>query len=102
MIPRMMDGLKPSQRKILYIVMKQKIDAKNKEAKVAQLGNLVAKETAYKHGEKSLQEATINMAQIFVGSNNVNLLYPSGQFGTRPTGGTDHASERYTYTFMEE
>lgn len=38
------------------------------------------------------------MAQDFVGSNNVNLLVPSGQFGTRMQGGKDHASHRYIFT----
>jgi DNA topoisomerase II len=39
------------------------------------------------------------MAQDFVGSNNVNLLVPSGQFGTRLIGGTDAASARYIFTY---
>lgn len=38
------------------------------------------------------------MAQNFVGSNNLNLLEPSGQFGTRLVGGTDAASPRYIFT----
>ena len=36
----------------------------------------------YHHGEASLQGAIINMAQNFVGSNNINVLMPNGQFGT--------------------
>jgi len=40
----------------------------------------------------------VNMAQDFVGSNNLNLLVPSGQFGTRLLGGKDAASSRYIYT----
>lgn len=40
------------------------------------------------------------MAQDFVGSNNVNLLTPSGQFGTRLEGGSDAASPRYIFTFL--
>lgn len=38
--------------------------------------------------------------QNFVGSNNVNILYPSGQFGTRLMGGKDAASERYVFTHL--
>ena len=38
------------------------------------------------------------MAQNFVGSNNLNLLVPSGQFGTRLMGGKDAASSRYIFT----
>lgn len=40
------------------------------------------------------------MAQDFVGSNNLNLLMPSGQFGTRLTGGDDAASPRYIFTHL--
>ena len=42
------------------------------------------------------------MAQTFVGSNNINLLTPSGQFGTRRMGGKDHASPRYIFTALEK
>ena len=38
------------------------------------------------------------MAQDFTGSNNINLLLPNGQFGTRMAGGKDSASERYIFT----
>lgn len=42
------------------------------------------------------------MAQNFVGSNNINLLEPSGQFGTRLQGGKDSASERYIFTRLNK
>ena len=42
--------------------------------------------------------AIINMAQDFIGSNNLNLLMPNGQFGTRLDGGKDAASPRYVFT----
>jgi DNA topoisomerase-2 len=38
------------------------------------------------------------MAQIYVGTNNINYLQPIGQFGTRNLGGKDAASARYIYT----
>ncbi len=83
--------------------------------KVAQLAGYVAEHTAYHHGEVSLHGTIINMAQDFVGSNNIPLLYPSGQFGTRHVrrfysfflvnpriyrlqGGKDAASARYIFT----
>ena len=50
------------------------------------------KHSAYHHGEASLNGAIVNMAQNFVGSNNINLLEPNGQFGTRLHGGDDSAS----------
>merc|ERR1719261_1452782 len=69
-----------------------------RDVKVAQLVGYVGEHSAYHHGEMSLSGTIINMAQDFVGSNNVNLLVPSGQFGTRIQGGSDHASARYIYT----
>lgn len=38
------------------------------------------------------------MAQTYVGSNNIALLHPAGQFGTRLLGGKDAASPRYIFT----
>jgi len=94
-IPNVVDGLKPSQRKVLYACFKRNL--KN-EIKVAQLAGYIAEQTAYHHGEASLHTTIIGMGQDFVGSNNVNLLTPSGQFGTRLTGGKDSASPRYIFT----
>jgi DNA topoisomerase II len=89
------DGLKPSQRKILYSCFKRNL---YKEIRVAQLAGYVSENAAYHHGEASLQGAIIGMAQDFVGSNNINLLKPNGQFGTRIMGGSDAASSRYIHT----
>lgn len=95
-IPDLVDGLKPSQRKILYAAFKRKLD--NEEIKVAQLSGYVSEHTGYHHGEASLQGAIINMAQNYCGSNNINQLYPSGNFGTRRLGGKDASSARYIFT----
>lgn len=46
----------------------------------------------------SLVETIVCMAQNYVGSNNVNILMPNGQFGSRNLGGKDHASARYIFT----
>lgn len=54
--------------------------------------------TDYHSGEASLHGAIIKMAQDFIGSNNINLLKPSGAFGSRLQGGEDHASPRYIFT----
>jgi DNA topoisomerase II len=62
----------------------------------------VAEHAAYHHGEMSLGATIINMAQNFVGSNNINLLMPIGQFGTRSQGGKDHASARYIFTNLNK
>ena len=89
------DGLKTSQRKILFSCFKRKLYS---EIRVAQLSGYVSEHAAYHHGEVSLQGAIIGMAQDFVGSNNINLLKPNGQFGTRIMGGADAASSRYIHT----
>jgi len=93
------DGLKPSQRKILYACFKRKL---YKEIRVAQLAGYVSENAAYHHGEVSLQGAIIGMAQDFIGSNNINLLEPNGQFGTRIMGGSDAASSRYIHTELNK
>lgn len=93
------DGLKPSQRKILYCAFKRKL---YKEIKVAQLSGYVSEHSAYHHGEASLQSTIIGLGQTFVGSNNINLLKPNGQFGTRLMGGADSASPRYIFTELNK
>ena len=87
------DGLKTSQRKILFLFKEKTIF----KIRVAQLAGYVSEHASYHHGEASLQGAIINMAQDFVGSNNINLLLPNGQFGTRIMGGADSASPRYIH-----
>ena len=94
-IPNAVDGLKISQRKVLYAAFKRRLTS---EIKVAQFSGYVSEHSAYHHGEASLNGAIVNMAQNFVGSNNMNLLEPNGQFGTRLQGGDDSASERYIFT----
>ena len=96
-IPNVMDGLKISLRKILYAAFKKRLTA---EIKVAQFSGYVSEQAAYHHGEQSLNEAIVGMAQNYVGSNNINLFEPCGQFGTRLQGGKDSASERYIYTHL--
>ncbi|XP_076228043.1 DNA topoisomerase 2 [Nomia melanderi] len=96
-IPNMIDGFKPGQRKVLYTCLKRN---DKREVKVAQLAGSVAEHSAYHHGEMSLMATIINLAQNFVGSNNINLLQPIGQFGTRLTGGKDAASPRYIFTML--
>lgn len=98
-IPNLMDGLKTSQRKILFAAFKKKLTT---EIKVAQFSGYVSEHSCYHHGEASLNGAIVGMAQNFVGSNNINLLVPSGQFGTRLQGGNDSASERYIFTYLSK
>lgn len=98
-IPSLVDGLKPSQRKIVFACIKRKLYS---EIKVSQLAGYVSEVSSYHHGEASLQDTIINLAQTFTGSNNMNLLEPVGQFGTRLLGGKDSSSPRYIFTHLSK
>ncbi len=98
-IPNLMDGLKTSLRKILYSAFKKNLTT---EIKVAQFSGYVSEQSGYHHGEASLNGAIVGMAQDYIGSNNINLLLPNGQFGTRLQGGKDSASERYIFTQLNQ
>ncbi len=111
-IPSVADGLKPGQRKVIWSCFKRNLKREIKvrqpptslpkpcshNVPVAQLVGYVSEPSAYHHGEASLLATIINLAQDYVGSNNMNLLLPNGQFGTRDQGGKDHAAARYIYT----
>jgi DNA topoisomerase-2 len=97
-IPNVMDGLKTSQRKILYAAFKRNL---TQEIRVAQFAGYVSEHTGYHHGEASLNETIVGMAQDFMGSNNIPWLVPQGQFGTRIQGGKDAASPRYIHTYLQ-
>lgn len=97
-IPSAVDGLKESQRKILFASI---LKVSTKEMKVAQLAAYIADRTEYTHGEQSLCQAIVKLAQDYPGSNNVPLLKPNGQFGSRQQNGADAASPRYIYTQLQ-
>ncbi|CAG8971259.1 hypothetical protein HYALB_00001425 [Hymenoscyphus albidus] len=94
-IPSVIDGFKPGQRKVMFACFKRNLV---RDMKVVELGGYVSENTAYHHGEASMHQTIIGLAQNFVGSNNVNCLEPSGNFGSRLAGGTDAASPRYIFT----
>ena len=98
-IPSVFDGLKPSLRKIMYCAFKRNLKT---EIKVAQLAGYVSEHGAYHHGEMSLNGAIVNLAQNYVGTNNINLLMPEGQFGSRLEGGKDSAAPRYIFTYLSK
>ena len=98
-IPNLMDGLKISLRKILFSAFKKNL---TQEIKVAQFSGYVSEHSGYHHGEASLNAAIVGLAQNYVGSNNINLFMPNGQFGTRLQGGKDSASERYIFTQLNK
>jgi len=94
-IAHVSDGLKPSQRKVIYACFSKNLTS---EMKVAQLAAYVSEKTSYHHGEVSLADTIVKLAHDFTGSNNVNLLEPCGQFGTRLMGGKDASQTRYIFT----
>jgi DNA topoisomerase-2 len=97
-IPSMVDGLKPSQRKVMFAAFKRKLIH---EIKVSQFAGYISEHAAYHHGEASLQATIVGMAQDFVGSNNMQLLMPNGMFGSRNMGGKDAAQARYIFTQID-
>jgi len=97
-LPSVWDGLKESQRKVLWSAFKRNLV---KEIRVAQLAGYVSEHAAYHHGEMSLNGTITGLAQEYVGSNNVPLLVPAGQFGSRLQGGHDAASPRYIHTHLQ-
>jgi len=100
-IPSLMDGLKEGHRKVLYVAFKRNYKNSGKVVKVAQLAGFVSADSNYHHGEQNLEKTITGMANSFVGSNNVPLLYRDGQFGSRMEGGADAASGRYIWTKLD-
>lgn len=99
-IPSVYDGLKESQRKIIYTCFSKKLEYSGSSLKVVQLGGAVAEKTSYHHGETNLFNTIIKMAQCFIGTNNVPLLYRDGQFGSR-LNDKDAANPRYIFTKLD-
>jgi DNA topoisomerase-2 len=99
-IPSCMDGLKPSQRKVLCTFLDGKCPS-SEEQKVADLVGIVSSSMKYHHGEKSLADTITRMGQRFWCSNNVPYLRAIGNFGSRVQGGDeDCGSPRYIATAM--
>lgn len=96
-LPNLIDGLKITQRKVLYTCL---LKNSTNEMKVAQLASSVAFETHYHHGEAGIGGVICNLAQDFVGSNNLNWLEPIGQFGSRLS--PIPAAHRYIFTKLSK
>jgi DNA topoisomerase-2 len=76
-IPSLVDGFKPTQRKIMFVADRHVRSGKNK---VATLAGKVISDAQYHHGNVSCEDAIVNLAQEF--KNNIPLLERSGQFGS--------------------
>ena len=98
-LPSGLDGLTPSRRKALFYFLQQR--GTSGEEKVAQAASGVARKTLYLHGEASLVETIVGLAQDYVGTNNVALLQPLGQFGSRNDKPSTHAASRYIFTRLD-
>ena len=76
-IPSLIDGMKPSQRKIFWTATNHA----KKFTKTAALCGQVIVEADYHHGDSSLQDAASLMAAPW--ANNLPLLEGEGNFGSR-------------------
>jgi DNA topoisomerase II len=90
-LPHLIDGLKPSQRKIVYTAMRR---AKS-FIKVVSLSGYCLAEASYHHGDSSLNEAISLMGKDYVGANNYPLFDGDGGFGNKF--GDSHSAPRYIY-----
>jgi DNA topoisomerase-2 len=79
-IPSVIDGFKPTHRKIIFISNQLWKTGNEKPLKVFQLAGKVASDAFYHHGNASLESSIITMAQSF--KNNLPLLEEVGQFGS--------------------
>jgi DNA gyrase/topoisomerase IV subunit A len=79
-LPSVIDGFKPTQRKIIHVCSQIWKTGSEKPLKVFQLGGKVASDAFYHHGNMSLENAIVTMAQKF--KNNAALLEEVGQYGS--------------------
>jgi len=79
-IPSVVDGFKPTHRKIIHVCNQIWKTGSEKPLKVFQLAGKVASDAFYHHGNQSLENAITTMAQKF--KNNAPLLDEIGQFGS--------------------
>lgn len=112
-LPNNLDGLKKSQRQLLYCYLEQ-YRYGNSDAdtmKVFEMSAACVKSVHYHHSPQSLDKAIVKMTQCYVGANNLPLFIEDGQFGTRAANGKDAAAPRYIstglmwwtkYAFLEE
>lgn len=97
-LPGIWDGLKESQRKVLFGISSRNF---KKPKGLEQVSGAIKELTNYHHGAKSLTDTAVKMGQRFVGTNNIPLLVDEGEFGTRLEGGADAAAPRYLATTIE-
>ncbi len=90
-LPDVRDGLKPVQRRILYTMSQQGLNAGSKHVKCAKVvGDVMGR--YHPHGDSSIYDALVRMAQPF--SLRMPLVDGSGNFGS--VDGDNAAAMRYT------
>lgn len=99
-IPSVYDGLKPTQRKILYTLFSQS-NPYNKR-KVFQLTAETTKQAQYHHGDQSLNGTIMAMMQTWCGSNTIPLLDHEGFIGSRFGQGLDGGAPRYVSVMLSK
>ena len=97
-IPSVIDGFKPTQRKIIYVASKVWKNKNDKPLKIFQIAGKVASDANYHHGDASLGSAIIAMAQSF--KNSMPLLDEIGQFGSMRS--PEAGAPRYISTKLNE
>ena len=97
-IPSVIDGFKPTHRKIIFISNEIWKSGNEKPLKVFQLAGKVASDAFYHHGNSSLESAIITLAQSF--KNNLPLLEEIGQFGSLRS--PEPAAARYIGTKLNQ
>lgn len=93
-LPHVADGLRPSARMVLAGA-RQKFKTNNDAVKVYQLGGRITEQMHYHHGDQSLSDTIIRMAQRFPGAKNFPYLFGKSDFGSRRTGIDKHGAARY-------
>ncbi|KAM1340967.1 hypothetical protein ACFX13_005572 [Malus domestica] len=88
-IPSIADGLKPGQRKILFCALKNKLIGITKLETFSK--------SVDHHSSSNVASIIMGMTRNYVGSNNVNLFIPHGNYGTRGQGGEDQSAPRYLH-----
>jgi DNA topoisomerase-2 len=97
-IPSVIDGFKPTQRKVIFIANKVWRNGTEKPLKIFQLAGRVAADAFYHHGDGSLNSAIIGMAQRF--KNSMPVLEDIGQFGSLRS--PEAAAPRYIATRLHK
>lgn len=80
-LPFIGDGFKQAHRKAMWGMISRGENAPKDT--VERIASKAASDTDYHHGVGSLEGTIVGLAQDFAGSNNMNLLSPEGQFGSR-------------------